>query len=162
MITRSVSTSHLFALSASPEIGSAPLLGASVTLPRTVLGLETSQVLQVLQAVMKAGEELGEECVIPCSKAALCAEEGEHLQEHLMVQTGRLRERERNINEREKYALYWGSSTKPGHVSSSKGAFFPEEVECLQDHLMDNSWLEPSGTGAAKGFLGEPKVVSAF
>nr|KAF6331913.1 hypothetical protein mPipKuh1_008212 [Pipistrellus kuhlii] len=118
--------------------------------------------LQVLQAVMKAGEELGEEGVVPCSKAALCAEQGEHLQEHLMVQTGRLRERERNINEREKYALYWGSSTKPGHVSSSKGAFFPEEVECLQDHLMDNSWLEPSGTGAAKGFLGEPKVVSAF
>lgn len=24
------------------------------------------------------------------------------------------------------------------------------------------SWLEPSGTGAAKGFLGEPKVVSVL
>lgn len=48
------------------------------------------QVLQELQALMKAGEELGEEGLVPCSKAAPCSEEGEHVQEQEMVQTGAL------------------------------------------------------------------------
>ncbi|KAK1334577.1 hypothetical protein QTO34_005584, partial [Cnephaeus nilssonii] len=55
--------------------------------PGSWLASAVEVVLQVLQAVMKAGEELREEGVVPCSEAGLCCEEVEDVHDHQMMET---------------------------------------------------------------------------